>query len=96
MSGTPLARPDAWRLWWSFTWRQAVVMLLLTAAMGVTLSLLKWAGVPSRHLFGATPYLTFGIVIYSGYEACRRLFGVYDIRLQEGGLSGEQNHHRGR
>lgn len=91
MSGTPLARPDAWRFWWSFTWRQAAAMVLSTIALGIVLSALKWLGVPPRLLLAAMPYLTFGIVLYSGYEACRRLLGVYDIRLQ-GGPAGEQDH----
>ena len=91
MSGTPLARPDAWRLWWSFTWRQALVMVLSTVGLGIVLAALKWVGFPPRYILDAMPYLTFGIVLYSGYEACRRLFDVYDIRLP-GGSHGEQNH----
>ncbi len=92
MSGTPLVRPAAWRLWWSFTWRQAAVMLLSTIALAIVLSLLKRLGLPPRLILGAMPYLTFAIVLYSGYEACRRLLGVYDIRLQGEELPDEQNH----
>ncbi len=91
MSGTPLVRPDTWRLWWSFTWRQALVMVLSTIALGIVLSALKWLGLPPRMMLDAMPYLTFGIVLYSSYEACRQLFSIYDIRLM-GAHSGEQNH----
>ena len=91
MSGTPLARPSAWRLWWSFTWRQAAVAILATIAFGIIVSVLKWVGFPPGYIFDAMPYRTFGIVLYSGYEACRRLCAVYDIRLR-GEHSGEQDH----
>jgi len=91
MSGTPLARPDAWRLWWSFTWRQAAVMVLTTVLFSVVVSILHWAGVPLWLTYGSIPYFTFAIVFYSGFEACRRLLGVYDIRLK-GGPSDEQDH----
>ena len=91
MSGAPLARPSAWRLWWSFTWRQAVVMVLSTLGIGFALSLLKLAGFPPGLLYGATPYLTFAVVLYSGYEACRRLMSVYDIR-RPGAHADEQDH----
>jgi hypothetical protein len=66
-------------------------MVLSTIALGFVLSLLKWAGMPPGYGLDAMPYLTFGIVIYSGYEACRRLLSVYDIRLQ-GEHSDEQDH----
>ena len=91
MSGTPLARPDAWRLWWSFTWRQAAAMVLSTVALAIVISSLKWLGLPPGYILDAMPYLTFGIVLYSSYEACRRLLNVYDIRLR-GGHSDEQDH----
>ena len=91
MSGTPLARPDAWRLWWSFTWRQALVMVLSTLALGIVLAVLRWVGLPPHWIFNAMPYITLALLIYSGYESCRRLMHVYDIRLQQGGASGEQN-----
>jgi len=38
----------------------------------IVLSALKWLGVPPGYMLDAMPYLTFGIVLYSGYEACRR------------------------
>lgn len=92
MSGTPLARPDAWRLWWSFTWRQALVMVLATVAVSIVLAVLKWLGVPPRLLVDVLPYLTFGIVLYSGFEACRYLQSAYDIRLHGAHHHDEQNH----
>lgn len=91
MSGTPLARPSAWRLWWSFTWRQAAVMVLATIALGLVLGALHWLGMPASYGVDAMPYLTFAILVYSGYESFRRLGSVYDIRLH-GGPSDEQNH----
>jgi hypothetical protein len=91
VSGTPLARPSAWRLWWSFTWRQAAAMVLSTIALAIILTFLKWLGLPPGVIYDAMPYLTFGIVVYSGFEACRRLFFVYDIRVP-GGPSDEQIH----
>ena len=91
MSGTPLARPSAWRLWWSFTWRQAAVFVAANAVMWAVYFALKWLGVPPETLAATHPYLTFAFIIYSGYEACRQLFSIYDIRLQ-GGHSGEQDH----
>ncbi|MEQ1917640.1 MAG: hypothetical protein ABL955_00450 [Elusimicrobiota bacterium] len=91
MSGTPLARPSAWRLWWSFTWRQATVAILSTIAFGIVASALKWLGFPPGYILDVMPYMTFGIVLYSGYEACRRLLIIYDIRLP-GGPAGEQDH----
>ena len=86
MSGTPLARPDAWRLWWSFTWRQALVLLGANAVMWAVFFGLKAVGVPPASFIGIHPYLNGAIILYSGYEACRRLFFVYDIRMK-GGLS---------
>ncbi len=95
MSGTPLARPNAWRLWWSFTWRQALVMLLGELAVAVLLTVSKWAGAPLWLTYGSLPYLTFGVVFYSGFEACRRLMTVYDIRLH-GALPHDEQKHRHR
>jgi len=66
-------------------------MILCTVGLGIVLGALKWLGMPPRYGLNAMPYLTLGILIYSGYEACRRLFDVYDIRLP-GGHAGEQNH----
>ena len=66
-------------------------MTLSAIALGIALAFLKWLGLPPRFIFDAMPYLTLGLVIYSGYEASRRLMSVYDIRLQ-GGHNGEQNH----
>ena len=91
MSGTPLARPDAWRLWWSFTWRQALVILAANAVMWAGFFGLKAAGLPPELLIKVHPYLNVAIIVYSGYEACRRLFFIYDIRLK-GGHAGEQDH----
>jgi hypothetical protein len=91
VSGTPLARPSVWRLWWSFTWRQAAAMVLAMVALGIVLGALKWLGMPPAYGVASIPYFTLVILIYSGYEACRYLMSVYDIRLQ-GGHSGEQDH----
>ena len=91
MSGTPLARPSAWRLWWSFTWRQALVYSLAASAMWVLFLSLKWAGVPPDPLLAAYPWLTLAAIVYAGYEASRRLFFIYDIRTQ-GEHHDEQNH----
>jgi hypothetical protein len=91
VSGTPLARPSAWRLWWSFTWRQAAVMVLSTVALGAFLGVLNWLGLPTAYSVASVPYFTLLILIYSGYEAFRRLLIVYDIRLH-GGPSDEQIH----
>ena len=66
-------------------------MVLSIIMLAIALSLLKWAGLPARLLFGAMPYVTLAIVVYSGYEACRRLLSVYDIRFP-GERSDEQNH----
>lgn len=66
-------------------------MVLSTVALALVLGILKWLGMPAGWGYNAMPYLTFGIVIYSSYEACRRLGLVYDIRLR-GEHSGEQDH----
>ncbi|MDD5305217.1 MAG: hypothetical protein PHS14_19120 [Elusimicrobia bacterium] len=95
MSGTPLARPSAWRLWWSFTWRQAAAMVLSTIALGIVLGALKWLGMPPAYGVAVIPYFTLVILIYSGYEAFRRLLVVYDIRFP-GGPSDEQDHRQRR
>ena len=87
----PAGKPDVWRLWWSFTWRQALVMTLAAAALGVFVVLLKRLGLPPRFILGAMPYMTLGLVSYSGYEASRRLMIVYDIRFP-GGQDREQDH----
>ncbi|PIR16996.1 MAG: hypothetical protein COV48_09120 [Elusimicrobia bacterium CG11_big_fil_rev_8_21_14_0_20_64_6] len=91
MSGTPLARPDAWRLWWSFTWRQALIFVAGNAALWAVYFALKRLGVPPQKLIATHPYLTLALIAYSGYEAFRRLLIVYDIRFP-GGPSDEQNH----
>jgi len=66
-------------------------MVLTTVALAIVLGILKWLGMPPGWGFAAMPYLTFGIVIYSSYEACRRLAIVYDIRLH-GAPPDEQDH----
>ena len=66
-------------------------MVLATLVFGIIAALLKWVGVPRSLIYDATPYVTLALVVYSGYEACRRLLLIYDIRLQ-GDHSGEQNH----
>jgi hypothetical protein len=91
LSGTPLARPAVWRLWWSFTWRQAAAYCAAAGVMWASFGALKWAGVPPIRLLEAYPWLTVAAVVFSGYEACRRLFSVYDIRLH-GAHADEQNH----
>ena len=91
MSGAPLARPAVWRLWWSFTWRQAAVFVAANAVMWAVFFGLKRLGVPPKLLLSAHPYLTFLIILYSGYEPFRQLRSVYDIRFP-GGHSDEQDH----
>lgn len=91
MSGTPLARPAVWRLWWSFTWRQAAAYSAAAAAMWICFGALRWAGVPPELMLKAYPWLTLAALVFGGYEAFRRLLLIYDIRLQ-GDHSGEQNH----
>jgi uncharacterized membrane protein YoaT (DUF817 family) len=91
MSGTPLARPSVWRLCWSFTWRQAAAMIFSMIVLGLSLAILQWAGVPNGRLYDAIPYLTFVLVVYSSWEACRYLLSAYDIRLH-GAHADEQNH----
>jgi hypothetical protein len=91
VDGHPLARPSAWRLWWSFTWRQAAAMLAATIVFSIVLSALKWLGVPLWLTYGSVPYATFAIFIWSGYEAFRLLLSAYDIRLN-GAHHDEQNH----
>lgn len=66
-------------------------MVLSTIALGVVLSLLKWAGLKPGLIYDAMPYLTLGLIVYSGFEACRRLADVYDIRFH-GAHHDEQNH----
>jgi hypothetical protein len=91
VSGTPLARPSVWRLWWSFTWRQAAAMVIATLVLGLVLAALEWLGVPRGLIFDAIPYLTFLILVGTGYETARQLLSAYDIRLR-GAHSGEQDH----
>ena len=66
-------------------------MVLTTLALGAVLSILRELGLPPKYIYNIMPYLTFGVLIYSGYEACRRLLSVYDIRLP-GAHHDEQNH----
>jgi hypothetical protein len=66
-------------------------MVLSTIVLGLVLAVLEWLGVPRGLIFDAIPYLTFLIVVGTGYETARQLLGVYDIRFQ-GGLTGEQDH----
>ncbi len=66
-------------------------MILSTIALGIVLGALKWLGMPPHYGLVTMPYTTFGIIVYSSYEACRQLLGVYDIRLH-GGHAGEQDH----
>ena len=95
MSGTPLARPAVWRLWWSFTWRQAAAFCAAEAVKYALLAASRQAGASSTFLFTVFPWLTFAAVVFSGLEASRRLLIVYDIRLH-GAHTGEQNHRHGR
>jgi hypothetical protein len=88
---TSLARPSVWRLWWSFTWRQAAAMTLASLALGVVVAVLREFGFPRGWIYNAMPALSFILVVYSGYEACRRLLLIYDIRLH-GAHHDEQNH----
>ena len=87
----PLARPSVWRLCWSFTWRQAAAMVVAMLALGICLSLSQQLGLSNDVIYGAMPYLTFLILVFSIWEACRYLLSAYDIRLH-GAHHDEQNH----
>ncbi len=67
-------------------------MTLASLALGVVVTVLRYLGLPKGLVFDAMPALSFLLVIYSGYEACRRLLLIYDIRLHGAHHPDEQNH----
>ncbi len=67
-------------------------MLIGEFIVAVLLAVCKWAGVPLWLTYGSLPYLTFAVVFYSAFEACRRLLSVYDIRLHGAHPHDEQKH----
>ena len=52
-----------------------------SAALGVVAVLLKQVGVPPRYIVDAMPWLTLGLVVYSGLQAFKQILDAYDVRL---------------
>lgn len=96
MSGTPLhGWTGAWRLFWSFLWRQALVLLAASAALGLVVGGGRRLGVlPGGVIVAILPWTSTALLIYSCVQSFRFLLGVYEVRVPGGPHLEQDRRHR--
>ena len=96
MSGLPLhGWKSACRLFWSFLWRQALLLFAASAALGLLVGLGRQFGVlPPGVIVTMLPWASGAMLIYSCVHSFHLLLGKYEVRAPGDTAHEQDRRHR--